>query len=100
VKEELAYYIPNSFTPDNDEINNVFLPVFKSGFDPNNYSLLIFNRWGQIVFESHDVNTGWDGNNISGGEMVQDGTYTWKIEFKAKLSPQRKIITGHVNVLR
>jgi gliding motility-associated-like protein len=99
VKEELAYYIPNSFTPNNDGFNDVFLPVFTSGFDPNHYSLLIFNRWGQIVFESHDSNASWDGNNLS-GQAVEDGTYTWKIEFKAKISPQRKIITGHVNVLR
>jgi gliding motility-associated-like protein len=100
VKEELVYYIPNSFSPDDNNTNDDFIPIFTSGFDPNEYSLLIFNRWGEIVFESYDAKIGWNGKMGVDGNTVQIGTYTWKIEFKAKLSPQKQIVVGHVNVIR
>jgi gliding motility-associated-like protein len=102
VVEELIFYVPNTFTPDDDNFNPVFQPVFTSGFDPYDFTLLIFNRWGEIVFESHDASIGWNGTYGSNGEiqMCQDGTYTWKIEFKTKLNDERKMIIGHVNLLR
>jgi gliding motility-associated-like protein len=102
VVEELIFYVPNTFTPDDDNFNPVFQPVFTSGFDPYDFTLLIFNRWGEIIFESHDASIGWNGTYGSNGEiqMCQDGTYTWKIEFKTKLNDERKMIVGHVNLLR
>jgi gliding motility-associated-like protein len=102
VNEALLFYVPNTFTPDNDTYNEVFKPVFTSGFDPYDYTLLIFNRWGEIIFESHDASVGWNGSYGNNGEidMVQDGTYTWKIEFKTLSTDERKMIVGHVNVLR
>ena len=102
IQEELIFYVPNTFTPDDDNYNQTFQPVFTSGFDPYDYTLLIFNRWGEIVFESHDANVGWDGSYGSNGEieMVQDGTYTWKIEFKTNKNDERKMVVGHVNILK
>jgi len=102
IQEELIFYVPNTFTPDDDNYNQTFQPVFTSGFDPFDYTLLIFNRWGEIVFESHDANVGWDGSYGSNGEieMVQDGTYTWKIEFKTNKNDERKMVVGHVNILK
>jgi gliding motility-associated-like protein len=102
IQEELIFYVPNTFTPDNDNYNQTFQPVFTSGFDPYDYTLLIFNRWGEIVFESHDATVGWDGSYGSNGEieMVQDGTYTWKIEFKTNKNDERKMVIGHVNILK
>jgi len=99
VEEEIIYYIPNTFTPDNDQFNQSFQPVFTSGYDPYDYTLLIFNRWGEIIFESHDVDQGWDGT-YAGSNRVQDGTYTWKIEFKTTINDKRISKIGHVNVLR
>ena len=102
VYEELIYYVPNTFTPDDDSFNPIFQPVFTSGFDPYDYSLYIFNRWGELIFESHDATVGWDGTYGSNGEieMCQDGTYTWKIEFKVTRWDERKQALGHVNLLR
>ncbi|MFT6922801.1 MAG: gliding motility-associated-like protein [Crocinitomicaceae bacterium] len=98
VKEELIFYIPNTFTPDGNELNQTFTPVFTSGFDPFDYSLLIFNRWGELVFESHDAKLGWDGSYK--GQYSQDGSYIWKIEFKDFYSAKRYLETGHMNLLR
>jgi gliding motility-associated-like protein len=98
VQEELIFYVPNAFTPDGDEFNQTFQPVFNSGFDPFDYSLLIFNRWGEVIFESHDTTIGWDGTY--NGKYAQDGSYTWKIEFKEITSDKRRMEIGHVNMLR
>jgi gliding motility-associated-like protein len=97
-EEEIIYYVPNTFTPDGNPFNPVFLPIFTSGFDPFDYHLTIFNRWGEIMFESFDSQFGWDGTY--GGKIVPDGTYIWTIEFGLKANTSKVKRTGHVNVLR
>jgi gliding motility-associated-like protein len=96
--EVLIYYIPNAFTPDDDVFNQTFRPVFTSGHDPFDFNMQIYNRWGEIVFETNNDRIGWDGTYH--GEVVKEGTYTWRIEFKTTTSDERKFVTGHVNVLR
>ena len=98
VVEEVIYYMPNTFTPDQDNYNETFKPVFTSGIDPYDFSMFIYNRWGEIVWESHDASVGWDGTY--GGKLMQDGTYTWKIEFKTSATDERVLVTGHVNIIR
>jgi gliding motility-associated-like protein len=102
VKEDLVFYVPNTFTPDGDNYNELFLPVFTSGFDPQEYSFYIFNRWGEIVFESHDATVGWDGSYGNNGEvqLVQDGTYTWLIRYRTLETLGFRKVTGHVNIIR
>lgn len=100
IDEELIFYVPNTFTPDQDEYNEVFQPIFTSGYDPYAFSMWIFNRWGEVVFETHDDKIGWDGTYGVDGNDCQDGTYTWKISFKTKKNDERKVIHGHVNLLR
>jgi len=98
INEELIYYIPNAFTPDGDEYNNVFQPIFTSGFDPYDFNMLIFNRWGEVIFETNDAKVGWDGTYL--GKYVKEGMYNYKITFKLSGSDARKIITGHVSILK
>lgn len=100
VEEILLFYVPNTFTPDDDSYNQTFQPVFHSGYDPYDFELLIFNRWGEIIFESHNADIGWDGTYGGGSEIVADGTYTWKIEFKTTANDERKVVNGLVNLLR
>ncbi len=98
VNEEVIYYIPNTFTPNGDEYNNTFHPIFTAGFDPFDWNIKIYNRWGQIVYESSDPEAGWDGTY--NGSMVQDGTYVWTVEFKTIASDERRTDTGHLNVTK
>lgn len=100
IDEELLFYVPNTFTPDADQYNETFQPVFTSGFDPFDFTLLIFNRWGELIFESHNAEIGWNGRYGVDGNECQDGVYTWKIEFKTTSSDARKVHVGHVNLLR
>ena len=71
----LVIYVPNVFTPDGDEFNNIFKPIFAAPVA--SYNLKIYNRWGEILFESNDTEVGWDGTH--NGSLVQDGAYTWDI---------------------
>ena len=64
------------------------------------FHFLIFNRWGEIIWESYDASVGWDGTYGVAGDLVQDGTYVWKLEFKTNMNDERKFLTGHVNLIR
>ena len=98
VYEDLLFFIPNAFTPNGDEHNNEFKPVFTSGFDPYSFSMFIYNRWGEVVFESHDVNAAWDGTYD--GKVVKEGAYTWTIQFRDSESDKKYKYDGHFMVLR
>jgi len=75
-----------------------FKPVFTAGYDPYDFHLLLFNRWGQIIFESYNADIGWDGTY--NGKTSQDGTYTWAIDFKTNSSDERIAVIGHLNLIR
>tara|TARA_R110000803_G_scaffold89302_1_gene156512 strand:- start:1387 stop:1953 length:567 start_codon:yes stop_codon:yes gene_type:complete len=96
--DDLFYWVPNTFTPNGDEVNNLWGPIFGGDYDPFDFNLLIFNRWGNIVWESNDHGTKWDGNFK--GKKCHDGVYIWKITF-GKLGNADKIIEhGHLTLLR
>lgn len=99
-EEQLIFYVPNSFTPDADEHNQLFVPVFTSGFAPNNFEMTIYNRWGELIFESRDHTKGWDGSYGLKGGVVQAGLYTWIIRYKPKNTDEKLVVNGFVNVLR
>ncbi len=100
VQDAIIYYVPNSFTPDEDEYNPIFKPVFTSGFDPFDYKMVIFNRWGEVVFETRDQEYGWDGTYLGSTGLCKEGDYIWQIEFKTTLSDERRKITGSVTLLK
>lgn len=98
VIDELIYYVPNTFTPDGDDYNETFKPIFTSGFDVLEYKLFIYNRWGETLFESHNSEIGWDGTY--NGQIIKDGTYIWKIEFKETMTDKHYTKMGHVTIIR
>jgi gliding motility-associated-like protein len=98
VKEDFYLYVPNAFTPDGDKFNEEFLPILTGSFDPFDYNLLIFNRWGEIVFESNNHTVGWKGTY--GGKIVPEGMYIWQIKVGRTGVDKPEIHRGHLNVLR
>jgi gliding motility-associated-like protein len=97
---ESDLYVPNSFTPDADEHNQSWGPVFLSGFDKFNFELLVFNRWGETVWESRDADGRWDGKYSNKQLTCPEGIYTWKITYKKKNSDDRTVRTGHITLIR
>lgn len=92
------YFIANTFTPDGNSLNEKFTPIFAAGLDVYDYHFTIFNRWGEMVFESYNVAYGWDGTY--GNKAVDAGSYIWVLEFGDLSSDEKHIEQGHVTVLR
>jgi gliding motility-associated-like protein len=97
IAPEVICYAPNTFTPDGDEHNQLWR-VFIEGIDIYEFNITIFNRWGELIFESHDPAAYWDGS--FNGILVQDGVYSWFIEAKDFYNSKKYTFKGHINVLR
>jgi gliding motility-associated-like protein len=97
VNPDVLTYIPNAFTPGDDEFNSSW-KFYLSGVDEQDFSIYIFNRWGQMIWECHDINGQWDGSY--NGYYVPDGTYVWRSQFKVLNSSEKRIIMGYVTIIR
>ena len=96
IKDEFAFFVPNSFTPNHDGKNEVFKPIVVG---VKQYSLRIIDRWGSVVFETQDPEAAWEGNNLITGEPSPIGTYVYKIEVKNFLD-ETKVYTGNLHLIR
>ncbi len=96
--DDISLFVPNSFTPDKDSRNQTFKISLVGGYDINTFNLYIFNRWGEMIWESHDPEAAWDGNY--NGLQVPQGTYSWVIDFKRSLNDEVKSYSGSLNLLR
>ena len=90
--------IPNSFNGNGDGINDHFKPVFQNG-DPEKYVLKIFNRWGELIFETKEVNAGWTGS-MKDNRRCEMGVYVYIIEYKFKHENFFHQCKGHVTLIR
>ncbi|MBN4073119.1 gliding motility-associated C-terminal domain-containing protein, partial [Crocinitomix catalasitica] len=99
IEDVILFFVPNAFTPDGNQYNNTFTPVITAGVDIYDYHLTIFNRWGEILFESYNPAIGWDGT-YAGQGLVQDGVYVWQIDFGETMSDKRHLHRGHVTILK
>jgi len=93
---DLIYYIPNAITPNRDGLNDVFNVVGLGYADM--YNLKIYNRWGELLFESNKISEGWDGRFM--GEYVQNGVYIYLVTFRDIGSKKRIFKNGNVTLLR
>lgn len=84
VKNDFQVYIPNSFTPNFDGINDTFIPVFTPyGLDPKGYTMEIYDRWGAQLFQTSDMTKGWTGTIQNKGlEPMKQEVYVYKIRYK------------------
>jgi gliding motility-associated-like protein len=95
---QLLIYVPNTFTPDGNEFNNLWGPVFTSGYSSDNFELLIFNRWGEIIWESRDPHAKWDGTYNN--KLVLEGVYTWTIRFDLSNTAEKRFMHGFITLIR
>jgi len=73
---EFAFYIPNSFTPNGDKNNNGFRGT---GVGIEVYKLQIFDRWGDLIWQSTELDEYWNGKANGGSHVVQEDVYVWKV---------------------
>ena len=98
IEQDPLFYVPNAFTPDNNEFNEVFLPVFSDNLVLSEFELRITNRWGELLFVSQNPTVGWDGTY--GGKLVQDGVYVYNVVFREVGFASVFQSTGNVNLVR
>lgn len=87
INPEVTFYAPNAFTPDGDGSNDLFCPVGR-GIDTENFELYVYDRWGEIIYQSDQyqvsysghVQKGWDGTYKS--QKAPMGTYAWLVVYK------------------
>lgn len=97
VNSDIVFYAPNAFTPDGDEFNQNW-EFIVDGIDRTNFNLQIYNRWGQIIWETNNPDVGWDGTYL--GEIVPSGVYIWKASVKDIFTDRKKEYQGAINVIK
>jgi gliding motility-associated-like protein len=98
ITPDVSIYVPNTFTPNGNGLNDLFYPV-TIGIDPTQYEMWIFDRWGNMIWYTDDLDDAWDGIVLGHTEVVQQDTYVWKIKCKDVMGNQHNLI-GHVNVIK
>jgi len=96
VGPEVVLYVPNTFTPDGDGFNEKWRPYI-DGINVQQFHLMVFNRWGEVMWESFNPEASWDGTY--GGKVVKTGTYVWRITAGDPNSDEKFEWQGHVNIL-
>jgi gliding motility-associated-like protein len=96
---ECTLYVPNAFTPGNDQLNNFFQVYYDC--DITDYSLQIFDRWGELLYETSHLDAKWDGRRAN-GELVTPDVYVYRIEYTGLRNevPFDKEIMGSITVIR
>jgi len=99
IDDVLFTYIPNSFTPDGDDRNDVWgisvnVPVI------TDFEMMVFDRWGQMVYETNDPYKPWLGSYQNGGEVLKSDVYAYRILYGIKNTDARKELIGHVTLIK
>jgi gliding motility-associated-like protein len=95
VLPENRFFIPNSFTPNGDGLNDLFMPAIMGVED---YHFMIFDRWGNLLFDTIDTYDGWDGRYK--GNKCQEDVYVWKIDYTNVVNGETMKVIGHVSLVR
>jgi len=93
IKPQFAVYIPNVFTPDGNGLNDIFTP-FGIGIMEDEYQMLIYDRWGNLIFTSNNLKVGWDGS-VKGDPHPKDGVFIYKITLLDIFGNKHEYV-GHV----
>lgn len=100
VYEDYGLYVPNVFTPNGDGLNDVFQP---KGFGIVKFQMAIYDRWGEKLFETNNMEVGWNGTKGSKNDVkygiLADGSYVWQIKV-TNVFGEAKELTGHVILMK
>jgi gliding motility-associated-like protein len=96
VNAEQFVFVPNTFTPDNDGVNDIFTVV---GRDIKEFGMQIYNRWGEQIFSTFDIESGWDGRYNYSNNAIVSGTYYYLIRIRDSKNNWHTV-DGFINVIR
>jgi len=98
VESEIIFYLPNSFSPDGDGLNDTFGMKAFNVERYQSYQFEVYNRWGEIMFSSNNPENQWDGNTTKGTNAIM-GQYSWSLKLTDELGKEVRSF-GYVNLLR
>ncbi|MGD1845043.1 MAG: gliding motility-associated C-terminal domain-containing protein, partial [Salibacteraceae bacterium] len=98
ISDFTTFYIPNAFSPNGDNANETFGPIANI-FITDNYSFKVYDRWGDRVFETSDINTYWNGRRFNDGDELPQGVYVYAIEFFDR-NGREQAYRGHLTLFR
>lgn len=99
VPREFHFYMPNSFSPNGDGVNDIFRPVGNE-WHPEYFRMQIFNRQGEKIFETTDAQRGWDGAEPAAEYYAQIEVYVYQVEVRNAINSEVETFSGHVTVIR
>lgn len=99
INPQMLIYVPNAFTPDNDGRNDVFFPEI-TGFDIEQYYFQIWNRWGELLFETDRLSEPWTGDVQGGAHFAPNDIYVWKIALQNSYTWEIEEMSGTVTLIR
>lgn len=100
VNPDVVLYVPNAFTPGSDGLNDVFqifLPP--TGVDYSTFNLVVYDRWGELIYQTNDVTLSWNGKKNNSGNVLKQDSYVYKITFQDEQKKHYEKL-GHVTLLR
>lgn len=99
INDLLSVYVPNTFTPNGDGVNDVLF-VEGADIDPLNFTFMVFDRYGDKIFESRDYTLPWVGDVHGGEYYAPNGAYNWRIIVHSATTGERKELTGVITLAR
>jgi gliding motility-associated-like protein len=99
IDDEFLLYVPNSFTPNGDGLNDEFR-AHVNAYDATSFEMRIFDRWGEELFVSNFPSVGWNGHAKGSSTVAQTDIYVWTIKVKDSLTKEEKVYKGHVTLLK
>ena len=100
VIDELLFFLPNTFTPNGDGIND-YLEAFGGDILTSDFQFQVFDRWGRVIYEANDFPFKWDGGGIKNTDyLIESGLYVWRMQTKRASTTDKIEMLGHLTIIR
>ena len=99
IYDEVIVFIPNSFTPNNSGLNDLFYVQLLSE-DISNFDFAIYSRRGELVFQTRDPNIGWNGNMLNKNDPSPEGMYVYELKIKSLVTKENRVFNGSITLIR
>lgn len=91
IENPFSFYVPNAFSPYSSQLENQIFKPKGIGIDVERYEFYIYNRWGQLIFSTTNIEEGWNGRMKNTGDLLPTGVYVYLIRVAQKYGPDKNV---------